>query len=96
MHKILIRPHARNDIKKIWRYTYDNWGDKQADLYTNALGQVIEEIPGNPEIGNSIGYIRDGYRLYHFKHHLVIYRLTLTEIDIVRVLGESMDVQRHL
>ena len=73
MLKVSIRPHARNDIKKIWRYTYDNWGGKQADLYVNSLGQAIEEMADNPEIGSSIGYIREGYRLYHFKHHLVIY-----------------------
>ena len=96
MLKVSIRPHARNDIKKIWRYTYDNWGGKQADLYVNSLGQAIEEMADNPEIGSSIGYIREGYRLYHFKYHLVIYRLTLAEVDIVRVMGESMDVQQHL
>ena len=61
MLKISIRPHARNDIKKIWRYTHDNWGSKQADLYANALGKAIEEMAENPEIGNSIGYIRKGY-----------------------------------
>ncbi|VAW45622.1 hypothetical protein MNBD_GAMMA04-2164, partial [hydrothermal vent metagenome] len=49
-----------------------------------------------PEIGSSIKYVRQGYRLYHFKHHLIIYCMTSTVIDIVRVLGENMDVKRHL
>ncbi|MBN4063816.1 type II toxin-antitoxin system RelE/ParE family toxin [Cardiobacterium sp. AH-315-I02] len=96
MLTVLIRPLARNDIKKIWRYTYNNWGEKQADFYANALGQAIEEMIENPEIGNSIEHIRKGYRLYHFKHHFVIYRLSLTVIDVVRVLGENMDIKRHL
>lgn len=48
MHKILIRPGARNDIKKIWHYTYKNWGEQQTDTYTNSLGQAISEIPENP------------------------------------------------
>ena len=96
MRKILIRPTARNDIKKIWRYTYKNWGEQQADTYTNSLGQAIDEIPENPEIGGSIEHVLQGYRLYHFKDHLIIYRVRPTVIDIVRVLGESMDVKRHL
>lgn len=96
MLKISIRPHARNDIKKIWRYTFDNWGEKQADYYTNALGQAIEEMSKNPKIGNCIDHIRKDYRLYHFKHHLIIYNLSSTTIDIVRVLGENMDAKRHL
>ncbi len=96
MPELVIRPRARSDIKKIWRYTYDNWGEKQADIYTEALGQAIEEMTKNPEMGNSIEHIRKGYRLYHFKHHFVIYRLSLIVIDVVRVLGEKMDVKRHL
>ena len=96
MLKILIRPLAKKDIKNIWHYTYENWGERQADIYTASLGQAINEIPKNPEIGNRIEHIRKGYRLYHFQHHFVIYRTTSTEIDIVRVLGESMEIKHHL
>jgi toxin ParE1/3/4 len=96
MHKTLIRPGARNDIKKIWRYTYKNWGEKQADIYTHSLGLAINEMPKNPEMGSSIEHIRKGYRLYHFKHHFVIYRLTSTVIEIVRVPGETMEIKLHL
>ena len=96
MRKLVIRPSARNDIKKIWHYTYNNWGEQQADIYTQSLRLAINEMPENPETGSSIEHIRKGYRLYHFKHHLVIYRLTSTVIDIVRVLGENMEIKRHL
>lgn len=96
MRKIFIRPGARNDIKKIWHYTYQNWGEQRADIYADSLGQAINEIPENPEIDSSIEHVRQGYRLYHFKHHLIIYRMTSTVIDIVRVLGESMEIKRHL
>ncbi len=96
MRKLLIRPGAGSDIKKIWHYTYKNWGEQQADIYTESLGLAINEMPENPEMGSSIEHIRKDYRLYHFKHHFVIYRLTSTVIDIVRVLGESMEIKRHL
>ena len=96
MHRLLIRPSARNDIKKIWHYTYNIWGEQKADSYTQSLGSAIDEMPENPEIGSSIEHIRKGYRLYHFKHHFVIYRLTSTVIDIVRVLVEAMEIKRHL
>ena len=96
MLKTLIRPQARNDIKKIWRYTYNNWGVKQADSYVNAIGQAINAMPENPEIGNKIDNARKGYRVYHFKHHLIIYRPSSTVIEIVRVLGENMEIKLHL
>ncbi|NOX08802.1 MAG: type II toxin-antitoxin system RelE/ParE family toxin [Gammaproteobacteria bacterium] len=83
-------------LKKIWRYTCNNFGERQADIYTNALGQAIEELSENPGIGSDIELIRKGYRLYHFKHHFVIYHPSSKVIDIVRVLGENMEIKRHL
>jgi len=35
MHKLLIQPRARSDIKNIWHYTYKSWGEQQADNYTD-------------------------------------------------------------
>jgi len=55
-------PSARNDIKKIWHDTYENWGEQQADIYTASLGQAIDDIPKNPEIGSPIDHIRKGYK----------------------------------
>ncbi|MFT6791577.1 MAG: toxin ParE1/3/4 [Cellvibrionaceae bacterium] len=61
-----------------------------------AIGHAIEAMLDNPKIGINIDYIRQGYRMYHHQHNLIIYRLTATTIKIVRVLGEKMDVKRHL
>ena len=96
MLKILIRPQARSDLINIWCYTYDNWGEPQANVYTNELGKLIEKLASNPILGNSINHLRKDYRLYHIKHHFIIYRQTTEIIDVVRILGESMDVKRHV
>jgi len=96
MLKVLLRPLAKSDIKKIWRYTYINWGLKQADKYASDLALATQAIAENPNIGTPIDEIREGYRLYHYKHHLLIYQESSTSIEIVRVLGESMDTARHI
>ena len=96
MHKILIRPEAIKDIKKIWYYTFETWGEKQADIYTTELGLAIDSLVDNPEIGFTIDHVRDGYRLYRFRHHFIIYTLTPIEIDITRILGENMYIENHL
>ena len=96
MYKILIKPLARNDIKGIWRYTYNNWGIGQADSYTKELGAAIESLVTNPKIGFAIDNIRIGYRVFRFKHHLVVYYLADELIEINRVLGEKMDPRIHI
>ena len=96
MFEILKQPSAKNDIKKIWRYSYNNWGENQANKYVNELGQAINSIADNQMIGSVIDHVLEGYRMHHYKHHLIIYRFTQNTIVIVRVLGENMDVKRHL
>jgi len=33
MRKIVKRPLARQDLKQIWRYSFKEWGEAQADKY---------------------------------------------------------------
>jgi toxin ParE1/3/4 len=33
MPKIVKRPLARQDLKQIWRYRFNEWGEVQADKY---------------------------------------------------------------
>jgi plasmid stabilization system protein ParE len=33
MHKILKRPLARKNLKNIWKHTFDEWGENQANNY---------------------------------------------------------------
>ena len=56
----------------------------------------MEMILENPKIGIACDDIRQGYRQYHINYHLVFYRLTPTNIHVVRVLGENMDMKRHI
>lgn len=86
MISLKIRPLARSDIKKIWYYSYKNWGKEQADKYTLDLGKGMENLVSNPEKG----------RLLTILEHCVVYRFASTEIDVVRVLGKRMDIKRHL
>jgi len=96
MHKVHIRKLAQQDIKNIWRYSFEHWGQRQADTYYDELKKGMEMILENPKIGIACDDIRQGYRQYHIKHHLVFYRLPPTYIHVVRVLGEKMDINRHI
>jgi len=96
MHKVHIRKRAQQDLKNIWRYSFEHWGQRQADTYYDELKKGMEMILENPKIGIACDDIRQGYRQYHINHHLVFYRLTPTNIHVVRVLGENMDMKRHI
>jgi len=96
MTNILVTPEAKKDIKNIWLYTFEAWSEKQADKYTTELGLSIDSLADNPESGFTINHVREGYRLYRFRHHFIVYSLSVNEIIITRILNKNMYIDKHL
>ena len=96
MRKIHIQTLAKQDLKKIWIYSFKNWGEEQADDYFDQLNAAFALIAENTELGISCDDIRPGYRQFHINRHLVFYRVTSNKIHIVRVLHDSMNFIAHL
>ncbi len=96
MIAIRIRPRARQDLGAIWRYTRDRRGEPQADLYLRQLDAGIQSLSDYPDIGESCDHIRAGYRKLHVNRHLVFCRRSDVQIEVIRVLHQAMDVDRHL
>ena len=94
--RYLIRPEAEKDLKGISRYTQSAWGPEQARKYLRALHQKLQRLAANPNLGVMRDDVGRGYRSAPVGHHLVFYRLVGDDIVVVRVLHESMNVQRHL
>ena len=87
---------AEDDLVAIWRYSCERWGIAQADRYLDELGEAIEALAGNPRLGSDCGHVRACYRRLRIRHHSVYYRLSASRIEIVRVLHERMEPDRHL
>lgn len=97
MARFTLRPTAQIDLELIWRYTLDQWGEQQADTYIRQLNEGFHLLAREPETGRDCGYIRPGYRKYHTGRHIIFYRpVSDSEIEVVRVLHERMDVNQHL
>ena len=87
---------AGEDLDNIWLYTYENWSREQADHYYSLLINAFELLAQSPEIGQDVGNLREGYMRYAVKKHYIFYKLMPKGIKIVRVLGQVMDIPRHL
>ena len=96
MLELLVRPRARRDLKDIWRYTVQQWGEAQADQYLYDLDREIQGLLKFPDLGTPCDPIRAGYRRLQVKRHLVFYRRDGQHLEIVRVLHDAMDVKSHL
>ncbi|WP_419662583.1 type II toxin-antitoxin system RelE/ParE family toxin [Desulfosarcina variabilis] len=86
---------AVDDMKSIGRFTERKWGREQRNRYLAMLDSSFNTIAYQPEIGTACGYIKKGYRKYHVGRHLIFYRQENQDIEIIRILHDSMDIETH-
>ncbi|MFI2589850.1 type II toxin-antitoxin system RelE/ParE family toxin [Rhodococcus erythropolis] len=97
MSGYLLSPAARADLEEIWDYTAWQWGLEQAEAYVRGIQHAIERTAADPSVGRDCEEIRPGYRRLAAGSHTLYYRLTEDDVvDVVRILHQRMDVDRHL
>jgi toxin ParE1/3/4 len=94
--RVVLTPRAQTDLDEIWDYTLDRWGLDQAESYTRQLWKDIEIVAERPSLGRECPDVRRGYRMYPSGSHVLFYRETIDGVDLVRILHERMDYDRHI
>lgn len=94
--KLAIRQSAYEDLEAIWEYTMKTWSIYQADKYYSEIITAFELICKNPSAGKSAHNIRIGYHTFKINKHLIFYKVTESEVDIVRILHIQMDIPNRL
>ncbi len=96
MRAILISERAEADLRGIWRWSYDQFGEAQADRYLDELDDGLQKCRAAPEEGRQRHAIRPDYWSRLVRKHVVFYTFTNDEVLIRRVLHGSMDLPRHV
>ncbi|WP_332702799.1 type II toxin-antitoxin system RelE/ParE family toxin [Devosia sp.] len=96
MTAYVLSPRARTDIDRIWTYSRSQWGLDQAEAYLRYLQQAIETIAADPRRGRACDHIRPGYFKLNCRSHVLFYRMAHGGVDVVRILHQQMDFDRHL
>jgi toxin ParE1/3/4 len=90
-----LSPLAIADLEEIWFYTFRQWSLEQADQYHHDLIATIEALADGRKVGRPAD-IREGYFKRAVGRHLVFYRQSDSTLDVIRILHQRMDVERHL
>ena len=94
--KCVFSPDAQADIDAIWENTFDAWGEVQAEAYVQLFQTASLTLAKSPRVGRDNSEVRHGYRRYNVGSHVVFYRIGDDFVDIVRILHQRMDFDRHL
>jgi toxin ParE1/3/4 len=91
-----LSPRAQSDVDEIWDYTLARWNRDQAEAYLRKIKAAIEVVAIDPLRGRACDEVRAGYRKHPAGSHVLFYRTMSDGINIVRILHQSMDFERHL
>jgi toxin ParE1/3/4 len=103
----ILTAKAQNDLRQIVEWTTARFGEAQSSAYRDTILSAIKELRSGPDLPGARD--RDalivGLRMIHVgRHgkrgrHFILFRVRPDEsgiIDVLRILHDSMDLQRHL
>jgi len=89
-------------MRQVW--TVKTFGEDQINNYAETIALAIESLEGGPDfLGAKVREdIQPGIRTLHVARqgragrHFVVFRAAGSDIDVLRLLHDSMDLPRHL
>ncbi len=93
-----ITVEAKNDLEKIWIYTFNTWSIEQADRYISQIFEEIAYMSVKPENGKDFSYVRKGYLRTKVKFHFIFYKIENENkiVEIIRIIHQRMDIENRL
>ncbi|MBI1220956.1 MAG: type II toxin-antitoxin system RelE/ParE family toxin [Rhodobacteraceae bacterium] len=86
---------AEEDLRDIWRYTYETWGLDQAETYFDQIEACCEAVGDGRAPSRSFKELPDDVRVHRCEHHDIVWLAGERPI-IIAILHERMDFVRRL
>lgn len=103
---VRLADQASQDVEDILDWTLEQFGPWQLESYTEVIhdalaalnaGPQLVDVRKRPELGDDVATLHVARR-GHKGRHQVVFRIDEVGclIEILRILHDSMDLQRHL
>jgi toxin ParE1/3/4 len=92
MPEFRVTPRALEDLKNIGRYTEQQWGRHQRNIYLKALEKRFVWLAENPQLGKHRTDVAGDYHGFPQGEHVVFYMIGEKSIDIIGILHKEMDI----
>jgi toxin ParE1/3/4 len=87
---------ALADLDSIWAYSQTQWGDGQAESYLRRIQQAIALVASDLRRARPCDELRPGYRRIAAGSHVIFCRQMGETLEVIRILHQRMDFDRHL
>jgi toxin ParE1/3/4 len=92
MSRFRITPRARDDLKNIGRYTTQQWGKAQRNVYLKDLEHRFSWLAENSMLGKNRSDVAEGYYSFPQGEHVIFYLVSQEGIDIIGIPHKEMDI----
>jgi toxin ParE1/3/4 len=94
--KLELTPAALADLQSIRAYTLERWGEAQEEAYVDRMWEKFEAL-----LADSTSYrfrpdLFPGCQIAAEGKHVILFCVSKSTLQIVRVLHSAMDFKRHL
>lgn len=97
MANVILRQEVIDDLNNIWLYTFENWSENQADKYYSMIKLACNSVGINPRVGRDYSSIKKNLLGLNSGKHIIFYFVvSADEIEVVRILHESIDSKNRL
>jgi toxin ParE1/3/4 len=86
-----LTKQAVADLTDIYLYTFETFGEAQAERYVEDMYGCVALIAENPQLGHNASFVRPGIFRFPHRHHSIFYKPESDGVLIVRVLHDRMD-----
>lgn len=93
--KYRLTPEAEQDLRGIWAYTQGIWGRQKANDYLQQMQAAFGRLCEHVDLGKKRDEVRVGYRSFPQGQHVIFYRISGQQLEIVKVLHRRMDVEKQ-
>lgn len=87
---------AENDLTQVYLYSFERFGEAQADAYSLDLVACFQLLSEQPRLGKLQPGKTQDRRAFVHRGHIIAYRITAVGILVQRVLGGRQDWPRIL
>ncbi len=85
-----LSPSAKKDLREIWNYTVDKWGERQANSYIKNIFECFDEIANRKIIFGHAVISNRKFKVVRCEHHY-IYFTAGKELVISAILHKKRD-----
>jgi toxin ParE1/3/4 len=94
---VILSPAAEQDIQDAYIYGYETFGKNAAEIFKAELMFIVRALKNLYETHPECRFIPTKSRMYRniiFGSYLVIYRITTTQIEVLKAISSRMSITK--